>query len=30
MFFVGRDKEMQILEKLYSKDTFEFVVIYQE
>ena len=28
MFFVGRDKEMQILEKLYSKDTFEFVVMY--
>lgn len=26
--FVGRDKEMSVLEKLYRKDTFEFVVMY--
>lgn len=26
--FVGRDKEMSVLEQLYRKDTFEFVVMY--
>lgn len=26
--FVGRDKEMQTLETLFAKDTFEFVVMY--
>ena len=26
--FIGRDKELSVLDKLYKSDKFEFVVIY--